>query len=97
MAKPRRNDRRILSVRLPVALIERLKRVAKDGAGRPLYLTLAGVVEAALNTELDRVEQVLDATIVDPTLQPVHSQPQTRRDTMINNSVTNDTARRRTT
>ena len=86
MAKPRRNDRRILSVRLPVALIERLKRVAKDGAGRPLYLTLAGVVEAALNTELDRVEQVLDATIVDPTAPVTRTHPPARRTATLNNT-----------
>jgi hypothetical protein len=86
MAKPRRNDRRILSVRLPVALIERLKRVAKDGAGRPLYLTLAGVVEVALNTELDRVEQVLDASIVDPTVSVPRTHPPARRVTTLNNT-----------
>jgi len=94
MTKPRRTDRRILSVRLSIAQIARLKRVAKDGAGRPLYLTLAGVVEAALNTELDRVEKVLDATIVDPTTPVTRTHPPARRTTTLNNSETCNPLRR---
>jgi hypothetical protein len=66
MAASRPPDRRVLSVRLTIKQIERLKRVCRDGAGKPLYLTLAGLVEAALNTELDRVETILDQSIVDP-------------------------------
>lgn len=75
-------------MRLPVALIERLKRVAKDGAGRPLYLTLAKVVEDSLNSHLTRVEQVLDASIVDPATPPTHARHPVRRTTTLNNAET---------
>jgi hypothetical protein len=65
MARSRQPDRRVLSVRLPVKLIQRLKVIVKDGAGKPLYLTLSGVLESALTAEMDRVERILDASIVD--------------------------------
>jgi hypothetical protein len=66
MAASRSPDKRVLSVRLSIKQIERLKRVCRDGAGKPLYLTLASLVENALTIELDRVEKILDQTIVDP-------------------------------
>jgi len=65
MAKSRQPKRRVLSVRLPEEVIERLKSLVRDGAGKPLYLTLAGTVENALTKELDRIEGILDASIVD--------------------------------
>lgn len=89
MAASRPPDRRVLSVRLSIKQIERLKRVCRDGAGKPLYLTLAGLVEAALDTELDRVEKILDQSIVDPddpTPAVRRTKPITGRMQRINNS-----------
>ena len=89
MAASRPPDRRVLSVRLSNQQIIRLKRVCRDGAGKPLYLTLAGLVEAALNAELDRVEKILDQSIVDPdepTPLDRRTKPITGRMQRINNS-----------
>ena len=57
-------------MRLPITLLSRLKRVCRDGAGKPLYLTVADVVQRALDSELDRVEKIIDASIIDPDAMP---------------------------
>jgi len=83
MPKPRQPNRRVLSVRLPAETVARLKALVRDGAGKPLFLTLAGTVEAALNTELDRIETILDASIIDPPISPTsskHGRSQSQRD-----------------
>ena len=90
MAASRPPDRRVLSVRLSIKQIERLKRVCRDGAGKPLYITLSNLVENALNTELDRVEKILDQSIFDPDeptpLDRRSTKPITGRMQRINNS-----------
>lgn len=53
--------RRTLTVRLPVVVIERLRRVARDAAGMPCFATMAGIVEAGVVSECDRVEAELQA------------------------------------
>lgn len=53
--------RRTLTVRLPVVVIERLRRVARDAAGVPCFATMAGIVEAGVVSECDRIEGVLQA------------------------------------
>lgn len=53
--------RRTLTVRLPVDVIERLRRVARDAAGVPCFATMAGIVEAGVVRECDRVEAELQA------------------------------------
>lgn len=53
--------KRTLTVRLPVALIERLRRIARDAAGYPTYASMAGIVEAGVVSECDRIEKALHA------------------------------------
>lgn len=59
--KKNKPPRRTLTVRLPVSVIERLRRVARDAAGVPCFATMAGLVEAGITAECDRVEEVLRA------------------------------------
>lgn len=58
---PKKNNppRRTLTVRLPVTLIERLRKVARDSAGFPAYASMSGIVEAGITTECDRLDAVL--------------------------------------
>ena len=89
MAASRPPDRRVLSVRLSIKQIERLKRVCRDGAGKPLYITLSNLVENALSIELDRVQRILDQSIIDPdepTPLDRRTKPITGRIQRINNS-----------
>ena len=63
--------------------------MCRDGAGKPLYITLSSCVENALNAELDRVEKILDQSIVDPdepTSLDRRTKPITGRMSRINNS-----------
>jgi hypothetical protein len=64
-----RPGKRALTVRIDQDLIKRFKKTVKDGSGRPLYLTLAGLAERALTAELDRVEGILDRAYRDPTCE----------------------------
>jgi hypothetical protein len=64
---PPRRPRKALTVRLDPELIARLKRVARDAAGKPLYATLTSLIEAAIAAECDRTEQILQSVYVDPT------------------------------
>jgi hypothetical protein len=41
-----------VSFRLPRSLVERARRAARDHAGKPNYLTLGKLVQAALEAEL---------------------------------------------
>lgn len=64
MPGPKKRDeppRRTLTVRLPVPVIERLRKVARDAAGMPVFASMAGIVEAGVTSECDRIEKVLRA------------------------------------
>lgn len=50
---PRRPTARVtLSVRIDKALVERVRTCVRDGAGKPLYLTMGGFVADALESHL---------------------------------------------
>ena len=53
--------RRTLTVRLPLSCIERIRRVAKDASGYPLYTSMSGIVEAGIDVECTRIESILRA------------------------------------
>jgi hypothetical protein len=61
MATPAPQPKRVpCSVRLHPQLISRAKRLARDCAGKPLYLTLSVLVEQGLEKECTRIERLLD-------------------------------------
>ncbi len=68
--------RRTLTVRLPVAVIERLRRVARDAAGVPCFATMAGIVEAGVVAECERIEGVLRKAYKNPSdsVEPLQRQ-----------------------
>ena len=49
-----------VSYRLPKSLVERARRVARDFAGKPDYLTVGTLVQAALESELAKYEGRID-------------------------------------
>lgn len=58
-------ERKNLTVRLPAATVERLKRTARMAAGHPTFSTVQSIVTDGINHELDRIEAVLAATYKD--------------------------------
>ena len=61
MADRRKPNRKALTVRLDAEVIARLKQVAKDAAGKPVYASVSGIVSAGIMAECDRIEGILDA------------------------------------
>ncbi len=61
MADRRKPNRKALTVRLDDEVIARLKQVAKDAAGKPVYASVSGIVAAGILAECDRIEAILDA------------------------------------
>ena len=57
---PRRRPRIALSVRVRRDLADRLRVLVRDEAGSPLYLTVSGFVEAAIEAHLIAVQRQLD-------------------------------------
>ena len=57
----RRNNKQALTVRLDPAVILRLRQVAKDGSGIPIYASVSGIIEAGIITECERIQAILDA------------------------------------
>jgi predicted transcriptional regulator len=66
MADRRKPNRKALTVRLDAEVIARLKQVAKDAAGKPVYASVSGIVSAGILAECDRIEAILDATFKGP-------------------------------
>ena len=59
---PRRSNSRVtLSVRIDKALLERMRAFVRDNAGKPLYLSTGGFLEAALEAHLAATARKLDA------------------------------------
>ena len=83
--KKDKTPRRTLTVRLPVTLIETLKRVAADSAGYPAYSTISKIVEAGITAECDRLEaQLHEAFGSDLATGPEGRSPKHRRISVIN-------------
>jgi predicted transcriptional regulator len=61
MADRRKPNRKALTVRLDAEVIARLKQIAKDAAGKPVYASVSGIVSAGILAECDRIEAILDA------------------------------------
>ena len=79
-SKKDKTPRSRLTVRLPVVLIERLRRVSRDRSGFPVYSTMAGVVEAGITAECDRLEAQLHESFgSDPTDGTEGRSPKHRR------------------
>jgi hypothetical protein len=78
MPERRKPNRKALNVRLDPDVIARLKRVARDAAGKPCYASVAGIVEAGIIAECDRIEAILRAAYVTP-IEPASSRPVGRR------------------
>lgn len=73
MSDRRKPNRKALTVRLNVEVIERLKKIAREAAGRPCFASVGGIVAAGIIAECNRIEAILDASIVtpaDPALLP---------------------------
>ena len=57
MSTPDQGPKRVpCSVRLRRDIMDRAKQVARDYAGKPMYLTLSTLIENALIAEMDRIE-----------------------------------------
>lgn len=67
MSDHRKQNRKALTVRLSVEVIERLKKIAREAAGRPCFASVGGIVEAGIIAECNRIEAILDASIISPT------------------------------
>lgn len=82
-----KGHRRALTVRIDAEVIERLKRVAREAAGKPLYATVQAMVEAGIMSECDRIEGILAQVYRDhgPADPPVPSTPSRRTPPTINN------------
>jgi hypothetical protein len=85
MADRRKAGKQALTVRIDPAVIARLKAVARDAAGKPLFCSVSGIVEAGVISECDRIEAVLNAVIIDPKSAPPHHESATRRHLPLNN------------
>lgn len=59
MASSRRSPRVTLSVRVRPEVAARVREFVRDNAGRPLYLSLAGFIEAAAEAHLAALERQL--------------------------------------
>lgn len=59
MSERRKPNRKALNVRLDPEVINRLKRVARDAAGIPVFATVTGIVEAGILVECERIEGIL--------------------------------------
>lgn len=58
-----------VSFRLPKSLVERVRRVARDYAGKPAFLTVGTLVQAAIERELTKYEgREPDQALVEPPL-----------------------------
>ena len=74
MADRRKLNRKALTVRLDAEVIARLKQVAKDAAGKPVYASVSGIVSAGIIAECNRIEAILDAAYGAPEPLPLASQ-----------------------
>ena len=74
MADRRKPNRKALTVRLDAEVIARLKQVAKDAAGKPVYASVSGIVSAGILAECDRIEAILDAAFGTPESPPTAHQ-----------------------
>lgn len=60
MSTPRPGPKRLAtSIRLRPDIVLRAKELARDYAGKPLYLTLSAIVEAGLERECSRIERLM--------------------------------------
>lgn len=86
MATPAPEPKRVpCSIRLNPQLIARAKRLARDHAGKPLYLTLSLLVEQGLEKECARIERLVGAD-GDETSEPSRPRVQiTERSRPLNN------------
>lgn len=63
MANRRKGNKQAITTRLDPAVIARLKTIARDASGKPLYASVAGIIEAGIIAECDRIEAILDAAL----------------------------------
>ncbi len=86
MATPAPEPKRVpCSIRLKPQQIARAKRLARDYAGKPLYLTLSLLVEQGLEKECARIERLVGADVDDPPESSRPRVPITERSRPLNN------------
>ncbi len=69
--KPRSSKKKAVTLRLDANLVDELRGFCRDHAGKPLYLTLSGVAEAALAEHLESLKRRVDRDeLVDANSRP---------------------------
>lgn len=63
MAQNRKRHVKAITVRLDADLVDRARAWCRDQAGRPLYLTLSGLVAAGIEREMQRQALVLSGAL----------------------------------
>lgn len=56
-------SRKAVSVRIKPSLLARMRRHIRDHAGRPMYLSLAPFLEAAIEREIERTELIASGAL----------------------------------
>ena len=62
-SKPAKPNRKTITVRIDATLVMEARNFVRDYAGKPLFLTLNGLTEAAIRNEIDRCRMILSGAL----------------------------------
>jgi hypothetical protein len=87
---PASTPKKTITVRIDAALVEEARGFVRDYAGKPLFLTMNGLVESAIVRELERCRRVLSGALpLEPGSAPADDEPLNRPVRRINNHLRN--------